>query len=582
MDYCRKFLFLITNTEKKQFMFLTILMLIASILEVLSISLIIPAVSILLDDSSIEQMKIYISPFLSENINNYVEANFLKIFIIFSLSIFLFKFIYMNLLIHKKMTYVSAVSTRISNRLFENYLARPYKFHLENSSSNLITNINGEVQTFSANALSAILEILIELIIIIGFLILIFLVEPIGSLLTIFVCGVAGFLFHSYTHKKTLERGGKRRKNQILALKIVQEGLGGIKELIVFSKKNLFLKKYFEFNSKLYSAFSKQQTLVDTSKYFIELIAIISAVILIFILTNSNETNQTIAKLSLFASIFFKVLPSLNRVVSAKQRVVFSVASVDVIYKEFKSFKISEIYQKKSNKKNNNIYFTKTLELKNISYSYSGNKKILKNINLTLKKGEVMGLVGPSGSGKSTLINILAGLLHPSSGNILVDGIPLNTSKKIEEWQKNIGYIPQNFFMLEDTIRSNIVFEPNYRTKNYDSIINKCLKNAQIFNFVKSLPKQLNTFIGERGSKISVGQAQRFSIARALYKNPNILILDEATSALDIDNEDKFLDLIYNLQKDITIIIISHKLRTLKFCDNIYKLEKLCLKKIKI
>lgn len=557
-------------------------MVIASILEVLSISLIIPAVSILLDASIIEKIKISISPFLSENINNYVDAYFLIIFIIFSISIFLFKFIYMNLLIYKKMTYVSAVSIRISNRLFQNYLARPYKFHVENSSSNLITNINGEVQSFSANALSAILEILIELIIIIGFLILIFLIEPIGSLFTIFICGVAGFLFHFYTHKKTLERGGKRRKNEISALKIVQEGLGGIKELIIFSKKNLFLKKYFEFNSKLYSTFSKQQTLVDTSKYFIELIAIISVIILILILTNSNETNQTIAKLSLFGGIFFKVLPSLNRVVSAKQRVAFSVASVDAIYKEFKSFKISENNQKKTNEKNNNIYFTKILELKNISYSYSGNKKILKNINLTIKKGEVMGLVGPSGSGKSTLINILAGLLQPSSGNILVDGIPLSTSKKIEEWQKNIGYIPQNFFMLEDTIRSNIVFEPNYKTKNYDTIINQCLKNAQIFNFVKSLPKQLNTFIGERGSKISVGQAQRFSIARALYKNPNILILDEATSALDIHNENKFLDLIYNLKKDITIIIISHKLRTLKFCDNIYKLEKLCLKKIKI
>jgi ABC-type multidrug transport system fused ATPase/permease subunit len=570
MNIKKKFLFILNSKEKKSFIILAFLMLIAAVIEVLSVSLIIPAVSILIDITNIDKIKIFLSPYLSLKIKNLIDEYFIFVFIIFSLSVFVLKFIYMNLLIYIKMSYVSNIVIRLSGTLYESYLLRPYKFHLNNSSSKLILNITSEIQNFASNLLSPFLEILIELIIMLGLLGLLFFSEPRGSLLIIFISLISAYLFHNYTHLKTVARGKERRINEILALKLIQQGLAGIKELIIYSKSIFFIKEYLKYNSILFNSMKKQQTLVDTSKYFIELIAIFSVMLLIFFLINFNNSNLIIIKLSLFAVIFFKILPSLNRIIGAKQRIVFALVTIDKIYEEIKYFNTF-----KSIKKNNNdkkITFDKKIELKNISYSYSMNNKIIKNLNLTIRKGEAIGIVGPSGSGKSTLINILTGLLKSDHGKILIDSVALNNKAEIESWQKKIGYVPQNFFMLEDSIRSNIVFHPNYVSKNNDKKIYECLKKAQILSFVESLPKKLGTLIGERGSQISVGQAQRFSIARALYKNHDILILDEATSALDIKNQKNILNILKRLKREKTLIIITHHKYMLSICDNVYKI----------
>jgi len=570
MNLKKKFFYILNSKEKKSFIILAFLMVIASVIEVLSVSLIIPAVSILIDATNIDKIKFFLSTYLNLKIKNLIDEYFIFAFIIFSLCIFVIKFIYMNLLIYIKMRYVSNVVIRLSSTLYESYLLRPYKFHLNNSSSKLILNITAEIQNFASNLLSPSLEILIELIIMFGLLFLLFLSEPRGSLLIIFISLISAYLFHNYTHSKTQTRGKERRKNEILAFKLIQQGLAGIKELTIYSKSVFFIKEYLKYNSILFNVMNKQQTLVDTSKYFIELIALFSAILLIFFLVNFNNGNLVIIKLSLFAVIFFKILPSLNRIIGAKQRIVFALITIDKIYEEIKYFNKFKSIEKSNNHKE--ISFEKKIELKNISYSYDKNNKIISNLNLTIRKGEAIGIVGPSGSGKSTIINILTGLLKSDSGKILIDSVTLNNKALIESWQKKIGYVPQNFFILEDSIRSNIVFQPNYVFKKNDKKIYESLKKAQILNFVKSLPKKLDTLIGERGSQISVGQAQRFSIARALYKTHDILILDEATSALDMKNQKNILNILKRLKTEKTLIIITHHKYMLSVCDKVYRI----------
>jgi len=577
MSIKEKFFFILNTREKKLFLLIVFLTIIASLVEVISVSLIIPAISIIIDFSNIEKIKTYILPFFSFEINDFIDNNFIFLFVFFSILIFVFKYFFMYLLIYLKMKYVSNIIIRISQVLYKSYISRPYSFHLKNSTSQLIYNINSETQNFAQAFLSPLLEIIIELVIIFGLLTLLFIYEPIGSLFIFSISFVAGYLFHNYTHLKALARGKQRRISEINGLKTIQQGLSGIKELIIYSKKKFFLSEYYNYNLITYNLITKQQTLVDTSKYFIELIAIFSVILLIFFLVTFQSAGFVLIKLSLFGVVFFKILPALNRVISAKQRISFSLVSLDNIYKEIKNYSFSE-NDKKTNTKE--ILFKKKINLKNISYSYDSRIKILENLNLNINKGETIGILGESGSGKSTLINILVGFLKPSIGEILVDNVSMNSNQKIEMWQKRIAYVPQSFFMLEDSIRSNIVFEPNFVSRAHDKEILSSLKNAQIFNYVKSLPKKLDTLIGERGAKISVGQAQRLSLARALYKSHDVLVLDEVTSALDIKNQNKIIEVLKRIKKEKTIIIITHHKSMLSICDKIYKIEDKTCKKI--
>lgn len=579
MNFFEKFFFILSFKEKKNFKILIFLMILGSAIEALSIYLIMPAVSILIDNNYLIKIKFFFNDIFGNNffLSNLINENFLFFFIIFCFSVFVIKFFYMCFLIYIKMKYVCNVGSRISYNIFSSYLVRPYNFHLKNTSSKLILNATAEVQNFSANVLSTFLEIIIEITIMLGLLVLLLFIEPLGSIIIFFMTFTLGLIYHSIVHKKTAQWGIERRRSEIQSLKLIREGLGGIKELIIFTKKEFFKHEYLTEIVKFFQVNKKQQSLLDSAKYYIEFVAITSAAGLLFFLINSNTIGTVIIKISLFVAVFFKILPALNRVIAAKQRLVYSLVSLDKIYEEIKFYKNYKVVSEE----NRSIKFKNKINLKNLSFGYGKNIKIIKNLNLTINKGEILGLVGPSGSGKSTIVNILIGLLKPNKGNILVDNLKLNSKKKIEVWQKSIGYIPQNFFMLDDSIRSNIVFQPNCSSKKFDNQIYECLQKAQISDFVKNLPRKLDTVIGERGSKISVGQAQRLSIARALYKKPDILILDEATSALDSKNEKNFLNLISKLKKEITIIIISHKPNTLKFCDNIYKLHKYKLYKIK-
>lgn len=262
-------------------------------------------------------------------------------------------------------------------------------------------------------------------------------------------------------------------------------------------------------------------------------------------------------------------MPALQQVYASLTRISFANSSTEKIYNEFKKFEIIE-----ESKQKNIFNINKSINLKNIHYQYpNSEKKVIEDVSLSIPAKSKVGFIGTTGSGKTTIVDIILGLLEPTKGTLDVDGQIL-TSKNLRFWQRNIGYVPQDIYLVDDTIASNIAFGLEPKDTDQKAIENAS-KIANIHEFiVKELPKKYQTVIGERGVRLSGGQCQRIAIARALYQNPKVLILDEATSALDNDTEKAVMDAINILHKEITIIIIAHRLNTIKDCDIIFKIDK--------
>lgn len=281
-----------------------------------------------------------------------------------------------------------------------------------------------------------------------------------------------------------------------------------------------------------------------------------------------NEPNNLINILPLLALYMvaaFKMLPSLNRIIVDIQKIRNGRSALDAVCEELK-FKnpVSDINTFENIPK---ISFNSEIYIKDLSFSYPGGLSLYNDLNLKINKGEAIGIIGESGTGKSTLVNLLVGLINPDKGNIFIDNNPIHENLKC--WHKAIGYMPQKSFLMDDSIVNNVTFYDSLN-KNF---LNKIIKQCQLEKLEQSLPNGIETMIGENGARLSGGQLQRISLARTLYKNPDILILDEATTSLDQENEKKILDIIASLKNDKTIIIISHQIQNLSFCDKIYELK---------
>tara|TARA_B100000795_G_C22676372_1_gene389939 strand:- start:40 stop:936 length:897 start_codon:yes stop_codon:yes gene_type:complete len=276
---------------------------------------------------------------------------------------------------------------------------------------------------------------------------------------------------------------------------------------------------------------------------------------------------DVLPSLALFGAAAFRILPSINRILNSSQLLRFSIPNISRLYNEFQII-IPKNTNSKSSKK---IKFKKQISLKNVTFTYpESNKKILDNCSLNVYAGECLGIIGASGAGKSTLVDNILGLFIPNSGKITVDGQDIQNNMR--SWQDQIGYVSQNLFLMDTTITSNVAFGIPPEKINIKSV-KKALKMAQLDEFVSLLPDGMDTVLGERGVKLSGGQRQRIGIARALYHNPSVIILDEATNALDSKTEIEVMKSVLSLKGSKTIIMIAHRLSTLKKCDRIFRVS---------
>ena len=282
-----------------------------------------------------------------------------------------------------------------------------------------------------------------------------------------------------------------------------------------------------------------------------------------------------IVQMAVFAMAAFRLMPSMNRLQVAVSALIYLAPSLNIVYRDLKNTRVVGYLDHDENKK---LSSEKDIVISNISYKYPNTEKyIFKDISFSIQKGKSIGFEGPTGAGKTTLIDVVLGLLDPTEGTITIDGINIHKNKK--SWFSKVGYVPQFIYLTDDTIRNNILF---YDDENVDEEkLNSVVEQAQLKEFIDSLPEGLDTIVGERGIRLSGGQKQRIGIARALYKKPEILVLDEATSALDNETEKSVMQAIEHLYGKITMLVIAHRLTTIEKCDEIYKIDKEKIIKIK-
>ena len=474
------------------------------------------------------------------------------------------------------LTYVSYVQTKIladtrvslQNQLYDTYLNKPYSFHLNNNSSKLIRNIN-EIDLV-VHVLKSSILLVTETVVFLGVSAFIIFYEPMGSLIVILFLGTFGYLFYYNIQRKVKKWGRTRQVHAGLSLKYLQEGFKSIKDIKILQRSNELIN-VFTTNNKLVNTSVFKNTFLDSlPKLWLEWLVVLSFILLILLmLFQGQELLYIIPLLGLFAAAAFRLMPSLTRIMNSIQVILYNRAAVDSVFKEFAQESFQNNINKISTKK---ILLNKEIALKNVNFKYSDSGPlILRDINLNIKSGSVIGLIGESGIGKTTLINIILGLMQPTNGNIYVDGI--NIFENIKSWQSQIGYVPQNIYLSDDTIKKNIAFA--LPEEEIDTIaVNKAVMNAKLDSLVNNLSNGLDTKIGEFGDRISGGQRQRIAIARALYTDPKVFILDECTNSLDSKTEKQIIDEVNSLKGKKTIIMIAHRLSTLENCDRIYRVDK--------
>lgn len=493
------------------------------------------------------------------------------IFLIIILMVYAIKTGFMVYFTHKQNKIISTFTSKISYSLYKIYLNQPFSFHTKNNSSILIKNIQVEVNYLSSFLMSVV-NIIIDIALIFSLVITLILVEPIGAISVALYFVLTGFIYYQIVKpfiKKWGETRGLIEKSMINTL---IEGLQSIKELILFGGINIYTKKFEELNNQYADVTAKNNTSQQIPRFFFELAAILGILLFVTVLIILNDASATILTVvGVFTAAVFRIIPSLNRAVYSLQNIKFYTPSINIIYDELNKLDLN-LEMKPLLK---SVYLNEEIKFTNVFFKYDEESNwILENINLTIKKGAFIGLKGESGSGKSTLIDLLAGIYKPSRGKILVDQININLDKvTTQNWTRNIGYVPQSISLIDDTIRNNIVLgiEPN--DINQQQIMFSIEKSG-LKKFIDSLSNGLDTIVGERGVKLSGGQKQRVGIARALYKNPSILFLDEGTSALDDRTEKGIINSIRQISKYKTIIMISHKLSTLKYCDKVFEINK--------
>jgi ATP-binding cassette subfamily C protein len=576
-DLIKKLKTILPPKDKFKIIILIILMILAGFLEVVSIALLSGFVAGVADPNLILNNE-YISSILSFlNINS--DRQILIFGTISLILVFLIKNIYLITYKYFQARFIYNRYRSISTRLFKIYMNVPFSFHLNRNSASLIRNVSTESKMIATNVMLPILQIATEFIMALSIIILLLSVQPIITIFILIALGMVSYFFLKGT-KKTMKKHGQKALNEReKIIKTVNEGIGGFKEVTLNNRKPWFITRFEDSMLNLSKAEIFQQTTKQSVSPIIETIAIAGMLLIAFILLKQGHSLAMLSSiLALFALSIRRLLPAVNNIVAQYSSLRYNAYSVDPIYQDLVDLeKYENMNDKAEDKEKNKEEYKKTtlkegIEVKNLNFKYQKEQDlILKDINLNIKQGQAIALVGSTGSGKTTLADLILGLLKPSSGKIEVDGKDIYTD--ISAWQENIGYIPQFIYLSDDSIKNNIAFglEEDEIDNNK---LQKAIKASQLTEFISQLPEKENTKIGERGIRLSGGQRQRIGIARALYDNPEILVMDEATSSLDNITEKYIVQAIEQLKRDRTIIIIAHRLSTVKNCDQLYILKQ--------
>jgi len=561
----KKIISLFSREERSKGYKLLVLVSIMALIEVFTIASIFPFISLLTNKELI-----YSQPILFK-IYNFTGLNNEKAFIIFigiaSLLLFSTSLILKSLTIYSQILYVEVCESGLSKRIFNLYINQPYSWFLNRNSSELGKNIIAEVNTIVNYGLLPLVSIISQTIVAISIISLLILTNAKLAFSIIFIL-LFLYLNIFKTVSTFLKRiGGERSLINAKRFKLINEAFNAYKVVKVLGLERSYISRFKPIAKKFAVKNSKLQIITILPRYFVEIMAFGSIQIILLVMVARNfDLQNALPFITLYLFAGYRLVPSLQEIYSSFGKLRFVKRPLNNLYEDSRNlikFRDSE------NINDSKIDLKESLVLERINFSYEEKtEKIINNLSLKICANTKVGLVGETGSGKSTTIDIILGLLEPQSGIIRIDNEIIN-SHNSRLWQKNVGYVPQDIFISDDDIASNIAFGLNHKNIDLEKVM-KAAKVANLHYFIESLPDKYLTKIGERGVRLSGGQRQRIGIARAIYNEPTVLILDEATSSLDNLTEKKVMEAVDNLTNKMTIIIVAHRLTTVKNCDEIY------------
>lgn len=558
---------LLSQKEKIRAAVVLAMIVVGAVFEMLSVGVVVPVLIMLTSPSDQGWLtELFARAFSSQaGVNPSIAA------VLLLAAVYLVKNLYLSVQVHRQFAFSTEIHQALSLRLYRLYLSQPYAYHLKINSAMLLRNVTSEMGQFIL-VLNALMLLTAELLVVLAILALLLWYEPLGAISLISLFGCAGGVFVALSKSRAVRWGKERQYHEGQRIKQLQQGLSGIKEVVLFGCVDELVKQFQLHNSRSLRVLSLQNTFHQYPRFWLEIVSVFGfAVLVVSEVDRGAEFSALIPILGVFAAAAFRLIPSFNRMLGALQTIRFGRPSVEKIYEEVSSLPEPSVLVRPRRPFGMGQSAINEIRFDGVCFSYEGAQKAtLFDINVSIRRGEVVGVVGPSGSGKSTFIDLMLGLLLPTSGSINVDG--LDVSRDVEEWRSKVGYVPQSIYLFDDSLRRNIAFgRPDDEID--DAVIDAVIDAAQLRQFVDGLPDGVRTIVGERGARLSGGQRQRIGIARALYNDPSVLVLDEATSALDTETETAVMEAVDALRGQKTIVIVAHRLSTLNGCDRIYRME---------
>ena len=554
---------------KLKIIYLQFLIIFSSVIQLLSIFSFGPLILLLMDNKVIKKYQDY----YFEKIND--EQFFL--FTILAITILFISSNLLSIVVSKKSLHLGQeIGIQLNNIIFNNMLSKEYSYHLNKNSSEIISKITLENARVIGSILIPMLLInsrIITLLFVFSGLIIFNLA---ASLLVLFFLLISYIIILSINKSRFTANSSIISKNNFYRQKIISESLGNIRETIMFEARKFFLKLFQTANEKIAFSTANNQYLSSIPKFLIEILIFTLLVVLIYLLKNNNSLNYYLPLIGIYLIAGYKLLPALQAIATSYASIKGNQTSLQNIKEEIITILNQEEVLKDYS--NNKFKEFNTIKFENLNFSHKNNQ-IFNNINIEIKKNEIIGVIGKTGVGKSTFIDIFCGLLYPNAGKVKLNDNEI-LKDEISKFQKLISIVPQKINLLDDSIKNNILYAQKFsKEKNIDEKINN-LQNICLLDYVNKKDDGWDTVVGENGSKLSGGQIQRLGFARALFKEPQILILDEATSGLDEETEKKLLNNLINIKPKLTIIIITHNKKILNICSKVFQIFDKKIKEI--
>ncbi|MDO4293866.1 MAG: ABC transporter ATP-binding protein [Eubacteriales bacterium] len=567
----KKLLHILNKNQKRRIVGLGFMIFIGALMEMIGVGLIMPVVEGVISPESLMN-KSYIR-FLGRFFTFDTPEQWLLFLIVCIILVYFVKNGYLLLQTYVQSRFVNQNQSRTISYMLEEYLNRPYEFYLNADIPTIFRTIDGDVPKVFTTLMEYI-QLATELMVSAVLCITLLVTNP-GMTLMILVIMGGGSLIILKVLKPTLNRLGRtsqRLQSQMGKWRL--QSIYGIKDVKILNKEHYFASnfgKYSQRNAKLTTEYT---VLNNVPRLLLETLSITGILgYLAFCILGSADMTELVPQISAFAVAAMRLLPSVNRINTHMSNIAFYEPAVNYVYEnvDFTSYRLHGRYEKEYDPHTPPMELKREIRMENVRYVYpESDKVILDQAQMLVPVGKSVGVMGPSGAGKSTAIDVLMGLLRVQSGKILCDSRDI--FENYPSWLSHIGYIPQNIYLTDDSIRENIAFGVAREDIDNERVW-QVLEEAQLKDFVKTLPGMLEMEIGDRGVRLSGGQRQRLGIARALYHNPDILVFDEATSALDTDTETAIMEAIESFHGKKTLIIIAHRLRTIANCDIIYKVD---------